>query len=212
MKRRALVILTALLVLLAFSVQPALADGTYTVQAGDTLSGIATVYGISVNQLASANGLSWNSWVYTGQQLVIPGGGGYQASAPGSYYSGASYGERWIDVNLSTQTLTAYEGQVPVYSTLVSTGMWGTPTVVGTFQIYVKHYSALMTGGSGASYYYLPDVPYVMYFYGGYGLHGTYWHNNFGAPMSHGCVNLSVGDAAWLFNWASVGTTVVTHY
>ncbi|HEY86146.1 MAG TPA: L,D-transpeptidase family protein [Chloroflexi bacterium] len=206
MKRRSLIILIALLVLLAFTVQPALADGSYTVQAGDTLSSIAGAYGVSVSQLAAANGLGWNSWVYTGQQLAIPGGGG-----TASYYSGG-YGEHWIDVNLSTQTLTAYEGQVPVYSTLVSTGMWGTPTVVGTFQIYVKHYSALMTGGYGASYYYLPDVPYVMYFYGGYGLHGAYWHNNFGAPMSHGCVNLSVGDAAWLFNWASVGTRVVTHY
>ena len=51
-----------------------------------------------------------------------------------------------------------------------------------------------------------------MYFYGGYGLHGTYWHNNFGTPMSHGCVNLSQGDAAWLYNWAPVGTKVVTHY
>jgi lipoprotein-anchoring transpeptidase ErfK/SrfK len=69
-----------------------------------------------------------------------------------------------------------------------------------------------MSGGSGADYYYLPNVPHVMYFYGGYGLHGTYWHNNFGTPMSHGCVNLSQTDAEWLYNWASVGTKVVTHY
>ena len=60
--------------------------------------------------------------------------------------------------------------------------------------------------------YYLRDVPYVMYFYRGYGLHGAYWHNNFGTPMSHGCVNLSVDDARWLYEWASVGTKVVTHY
>jgi lipoprotein-anchoring transpeptidase ErfK/SrfK len=60
--------------------------------------------------------------------------------------------------------------------------------------------------------YYLPNVPYVMYFYRGYGLHGTYWHHNIGTPMSHGCVNLPTAEAGWLFNWASVGTKVVTHY
>jgi lipoprotein-anchoring transpeptidase ErfK/SrfK len=59
--------------------------------------------------------------------------------------------------------------------------------------------------------YYLPNVPYTMYFYGGYGLHGTYWHNNFGTPMSHGCVNLSTADSGWLFDWASVGTVVNVH-
>ena len=58
----------------------------------------------------------------------------------------------------------------------------------------------------------LPNVPYTMYFYKGYGIHGTYWHHNFGHPMSHGCVNMRTSDAAWLFNWASVGTPVVTHY
>ena len=60
--------------------------------------------------------------------------------------------------------------------------------------------------------YYLPQVPYTMYFYKGYAIHGTYWHNNFGHPMSHGCVNMRTDDAAWLFNWASIGTPVVTHW
>jgi lipoprotein-anchoring transpeptidase ErfK/SrfK len=120
--------------------------------------------------------------------------------------------ERWIDVNLTTQTLTAYEGQTPVYTAIVSTGVWQTPTVVGTFPIYVKYEKARMRGGFGADAYDLPDVPYVMYFYKDYGLHGTYWHNNFGVPMSHGCVNLSIPDSEWLFKWASVGTNVVTHY
>ena len=69
-----------------------------------------------------------------------------------------------------------------------------------------------MAGGYGADAYDLANVPYVMYFHEGYGLHGTYWHNNFGTPMSHGCVNLSTGDAGWFYNWASVGTKVVTHY
>jgi lipoprotein-anchoring transpeptidase ErfK/SrfK len=59
--------------------------------------------------------------------------------------------------------------------------------------------------------YYLPGVPYTMYFYKGYGLHGTYWHSNFGTPMSHGCVNLKTEDAGWLYNWASIGTIVNIH-
>ena len=90
---------------------------------------------------------------------------------------------------------------------LVSTGTWQHPTVLGSFKVYVKYRYADMSGPD----YYLPDVPYVMYFYKGYGLHGTYWHSNFGTPMSHGCVNLPTGDAGWLFDWASVGTVVNVH-
>jgi lipoprotein-anchoring transpeptidase ErfK/SrfK len=116
-------------------------------------------------------------------------------------------GERWIDVDLSQQRTYAYEGDQLVNSFLVSTGTWLHPTVVGQFRIYVKYRFADMSGPD----YYLPNVPYVMYFYRGYGLHGTYWHNNFGTPMSHGCVNLSTGDAGWLFQWASVGTLVNVH-
>ena len=117
-------------------------------------------------------------------------------------------GFRWIDVDLTHQRLVAYEGQTPVRSVTVSTGLPRTPTVTGRFKIYVKYRSAPMSGPG----YYLPNVPYVMYFYRGYGLHGTYWHNNFGRPMSHGCVNLPTPQAEWLYNWASVGTLVVIHY
>jgi lipoprotein-anchoring transpeptidase ErfK/SrfK len=116
--------------------------------------------------------------------------------------------ERWIDVDLSNQMLYAYEGNTVVASFLVSTGVWQFPTVTGQFHIYVKLVSTLMAGDG----YYLPDVPYTMYFYKGYGLHGTYWHNNFGHPMSHGCVNMYTPDAKWLFYWASVGTLVNIHY
>nr|MBC8254196.1 L,D-transpeptidase family protein [Ardenticatenia bacterium] len=161
--------------------------------------------------LLAANGLSNSNFIYSGQRLVIPGGIGSPTSPSPSQPAPApsrGYGAKWIDVNLTTQTLIGYEGQTPVFQALVSTGTWGTPTVVGTYSIYVKYASALMTGPG----YYLPDVPYIMYFYRGYGTHGTYWHSNFGTPMSHGCVNMSVPDAQWLFNWASVGTTVVTHY
>jgi len=115
---------------------------------------------------------------------------------------------RWIDVNLTHQRLVAYEGETPVRTVIVSTGLPRTPTVTGRFKIYVKYKSAPMSGPG----YTLANVPYIMYFYGGYGLHGTYWHNNFGQPMSHGCVNLPTPEAEWLYNWASVGTPVVVHY
>jgi lipoprotein-anchoring transpeptidase ErfK/SrfK len=117
-------------------------------------------------------------------------------------------GVRWIDVNLSQQMLYAYEGDTIVASFLVSTGVWQFPTVTGQFHIYVKYLYTLMAGDG----YYLPDVPYTMYFYKGYGIHGTYWHNNFGHPMSHGCVNMYTPDAEWMFYWASVGTLVNIHY
>jgi LysM repeat protein len=185
--------------------------GTYTVRPGDTLIGIAVRHGVSVSQLAAANGLRTNSWVYSGQRLRIPGSTG--SSTTGSTSSGASSPStssagKWIDINLSTQTLTAYVGQTPVFRARVSTGTWRHPTVVGTFRVYVKYVSTRMRGPG----YDLPNVPYTMYFYAGYGIHGTYWHNNFGTPMSHGCVNMRTADARWLFNWAPVGTKVVTHY
>jgi lipoprotein-anchoring transpeptidase ErfK/SrfK len=115
---------------------------------------------------------------------------------------------RWIDVNLSEQQIYAYEGNTVVNTFIVSTGLPDTPTVTGEYRIYVKVPLQDMSGPG----YYLTDVPWVMFFYEDYGFHGTYWHNNFGAPMSRGCVNLSVDDAAWLYNWASVGTPVSVHY
>ena len=177
---------------------------TYVVRPGDTLSGIAVRHGVSISRLAAANGLRVNSWVYTGQRLKIPGSGSPPPSSPPPQNNSG----KWIDINLSRQRVTAYSGQTALRSFVVSTGTWRTPTVVGTFRIYVKYVSTRMAGPG----YNLPNVPYTMYFYGGYGLHGTYWHNNFGTPMSHGCVNLRTPDAQWLYNWAPVGTKVVSHY
>jgi LysM repeat protein len=189
---------------------------TYVVQAGNTLFSIARWHGTTVAALRAANGLSSNT-IYVGQLLKIPNGNAPTADDTPSTPTqpqptpppnhGAS-GEKWIDVNLTTQTITAYAGQTPVHSTLASTGTWATPTVVGTFSIYVKYESTTMSGPG----YSLANVPHTMYFYRGYGIHGAYWHNNFGTPMSHGCVNLSLPDAEWFFNWAPVGTKVVTHY
>jgi len=130
------------------------------------------------------------------------------SSAPLPDFAKSGNGARWIDVDLTNQSVSAYEGDVMVNAFIVSTGTWLTPTVTGQYKVYVKYRYANMHGPG----YFLPDVPYVMYFYKGYGLHGTYWHNNFGTPMSHGCINLRTDDAGWLFDWASVGTMVNVHY
>jgi lipoprotein-anchoring transpeptidase ErfK/SrfK len=114
---------------------------------------------------------------------------------------------RWIDVDLSEQRVTAFDGNDLVRSFVVSTGTSAHPTVTGQFRVYTKLYSTAMAGPG----YYLPGVPYTMYFYKGYALHGTYWHSNFGVPMSHGCINLWTPDAEWLFNFASIGTLVYVH-
>jgi lipoprotein-anchoring transpeptidase ErfK/SrfK len=121
---------------------------------------------------------------------------------------GTSGGVHWIDVNLSKQRLYAYEGNTVVASFLVSTGVGQFPTVTGQFHTYIKLVSTTMSGDG----YYLPNVPYTMYFYKGYGIHGTYWHHNFGHPMSHGCVNMYTPDAKWMFYWAPLGTLVNVHY
>ncbi|MFZ5917898.1 MAG: L,D-transpeptidase family protein [Chloroflexota bacterium] len=115
--------------------------------------------------------------------------------------------DRWIDIDLSEQRLAAYVGSVPVYAVRVSTGIPSLPTRQGQFRIYRKYSSTTMSGPG----YYLPGVPWTMYYDGSYAIHGTYWHNNFGRPMSHGCVNLPTPDAEWLFHWAAEGTWVVIH-
>jgi lipoprotein-anchoring transpeptidase ErfK/SrfK len=115
--------------------------------------------------------------------------------------------QRWIQIDLSTQRLTAWEGNTPVRAMVVSTGKEQTPTLTGTFEIQSMHRVARMRGED----YDIPDVPFVMYYSGNYGIHGAYWHNQFGVPMSHGCVNVAVDHAEWLFSWAEMGTSVVVH-
>lgn len=116
--------------------------------------------------------------------------------------------QRWIDVDISDQRAYAYQGSQIVRSFVVSTGIAAYPTVIGQFHVYVRYRYAPMSGVG----WYLPNVPYVMYFYKGYGLHGTYWHNNFGTPMSHGCINFRIEDAAWVWDFTTIGTLVNIHY
>jgi lipoprotein-anchoring transpeptidase ErfK/SrfK len=117
--------------------------------------------------------------------------------------------ERWIDVDTRSQTLVAYVGQRPVYATLVSTGK-GKPgsdqaTPLGVHRVWIKLLRSDMDNLESAdaqSAYAVEAVPHVMFFESGYGIHGTYWHDEFGLPKSHGCVNVSPADAEWLFQFA----------
>jgi len=180
-------------------------SGVHIVRHGENLFRIALRYGLTTRALAAANGIVNANRIYVGQRLKIPGHGTAPPPAPAPPSGGSG---RWIDVNLSAQRLTAYAGNTPVRSTLVSTGLPATPTPTGRYRIYVKYVSSSMSGPG----YYLPNVPYTMYFYRGYGVHGTYWHSNFGHRMSHGCINMPTPEAQWLFSWASVGTLVNIHY
>jgi lipoprotein-anchoring transpeptidase ErfK/SrfK len=119
-----------------------------------------------------------------------------------------------ITVNLSTQWLTAYENGAVVFSAPVTTGKDGFNTPTGTYPIYHKLKLRTMRGEANGESWTVPNVPDVMYINGGVALHGTYWHNKFGSGerLSHGCVNLSLADAAWLYDWAPIGTNVVVHY
>ncbi len=112
--------------------------------------------------------------------------------------------ERWVSVDLYEQVMIAYEGSRPVYATLASSGLAEWPTNEGLFHVYVRYPRAVMSGSQGQpDFYYLEEVPWTMYFDGDIALHGVYWHDGFGYRRSHGCVNLSITDAYWLYRWAS---------
>ncbi len=155
--------------------------------------------------------------VFMGKNVVAPA---FAPAAPEKRVLGETTAEKHIYVDLSTQQLYAYEGSKLIYNFTVSTGKWG-PTPTGDFRIWVKLRYTHMEGGEKdkGTYYNLYNVPYVMFFYNdqvgrgqGYSLHGAYWHDNFGYPMSHGCVNMKPRDAAMLFDWAEPATTGPTTY
>ncbi len=175
-------------------------------KAGDTLEALAKEHYTTVEAILAANGLPHEKFAWVGQRLRIQPG-----LAPATIATGATApadGYRWIEVNLTSQTLTAWQGDVAVMHTYISAGLPATPTVTGRFKVGTKYSSQRMTGPG----YDLPGVPWVMYFYSGYAIHGAYWHNNFGQPMSHGCVNMNSGEAQMLYNWAPAGTEVYVHY
>jgi lipoprotein-anchoring transpeptidase ErfK/SrfK len=118
---------------------------------------------------------------------------------------------RWIEVNLEEQTIAVYENYELVFATMVATGSEPFWTRPGTFQIFEKKEAETMRNNDPTDFYYLENVPFTMYFDGARALHGAYWRTRFGYPQSHGCVNLSVGDARWLFEWANIGDWVYIH-
>ena len=205
--RNRIVFMLALLLTLLWMPHPVVAQGgVHVVQRGQTLYSIARRYGTTVSAIMQANGLTNSNFVWVGQRLRIPSGGSSAGSSSGG--SAGRIAGRWVEVVLSSQRAVAWQGNAPVRTMVVSTGIARYPTPSGRFHIYAKYRSTAMSGPG----YYLPGVPHTMFFYRGYALHGTYWHRNFGRPMSHGCVNLTRGDAAWLYSWAPVGTLVVIRY
>lgn len=187
----------------------------YIVQAGEHLSQIARKYNVSWLAIAEVNNITDPNMVYAGMTLLIPNGGdivsqnvayaSYNNILPATTDPGPRVGTgREIVVVLSTQMTYAYEDGELKYSALVSTGLPATPTVQGDYRIWNKTRSQTMSGPG----YYLENVEWVMYFYQGYGFHGTWWHDNFGQPMSRGCVNMTNEDAKWLYEFASLETPV----
>ena len=180
--------------------------------AGDPKRGLSPVQKLGYRQVVPVSG----------KQIVL-GGIKYHETKSGAYLRdenvvrvdplqnrpGWAAGKRtWVHVSILRQTLVAYEGETPVYVTLVSTGLDGLgdpansySTIRGQFLVHTKHVTTTMDSDAEDDQFDLRDVPYVQYFNEGYALHAAYWHDAFGQPYSHGCVNLSPLDARWLFHW-----------
>ena len=183
----------------------------HVVQPGESLAGIAEAYETTLRQILEVNDID-STAVKPGQRVLVP---------PTTYaeiFSGAEMGPdgyplypavptegKWVSVDLSHQRAYAWEGNKLIKRFAISSGKARTPTVTGVFRIWAKVTSQTMSGGSYATgdYYNLPGVQWVQYFYRDYALHGAYWHNRFGTPTSHGCVNLTNTDAKWLYDWTS---------
>jgi lipoprotein-anchoring transpeptidase ErfK/SrfK len=185
-------------------------SATHVVQRGENLFRISIQYNVSMDTIVAANSIANPNSIYAGQRLLIPSNGQVFAPAPAQAVPAANVPAptivtgKQIVVDLSDQRAFAYENGQLLRSFVVSTGLPATPTVQGDYRVYLKYNAQRMTGPG----YDLPGVPWVMYFYQGYSFHGTYWHNNFGNPMSHGCVNMRTPEAEWLYNWAPIGTPV----
>lgn len=193
---------------------PAPTGLVYVIQPGDRLADIAQRYGVSWPAIVQANNIVDPNRIEVGQSIFIPEATAISdlgiislsaqttmANVPKPTITSG----KQIIIDLSDSRIYAYEDGVLVRNVLASMGLPATPTVTGSFTVQRKYESQTMSGPG----YYLPGVQWIMYFYAGYAIHGTYWHNNFGQPMSHGCVNLPNDEALWFYNWAPHGTPVL---
>jgi len=190
----------------------------HTVADKESLATIAANYGSSTRQILKVNDLDSAGEVKAGMRIVVPPLSFAEifADIPLGEYGVPEYPvvpttAKWISVDLNYQRAYAWEGSNLIKKFAISSGKSRTPTVTGDFRIWAKIPSQTMEGGSWETgdYYNLPNVQWVQYFYQDYAFHGAYWHNKFGVPTSHGCVNLTNADAKWLYEWAS--PTVTEH-
>ena len=162
---------------------------------------------VQVYDTQTANGVDWNrigpdQWVEARIMATV----NPNTTPPDGVTTG-----RWIDIDLAEQTLAVYENNRLLFATVIASGLEPFWTRPGLFQIYSKKETETMRNNDPTDYYYLDNVPWTMYFDKARALHGAYWRTRFGYPQSHGCVNLSVGDSHWLFNWAHEGDYVFVH-
>jgi hypothetical protein len=162
---------------------------------------------VQVYDTRTADGVEWNmigpnQWVEARVLAVVTP----KTTPPEGVTTG-----RWIDVDLAEQTLAVYDNNELVFATVIASGLDPFWTRPGLFQIYLKKEIETMRNSDPTDYYYLDNVPWTMYFDKARALHGAYWRTRFGYPQSHGCINLSVGDSHWLFNWANEGDYVYVY-
>jgi len=179
--------------------------GYNTQETGEYLYPFIDIF--QVYDTKTADGVDWNmigpdQWVEARKVAVVK---------PNTTPPEGVSGNRWIDVDLAEQTMSVYDNNELVFATVIATGLEPFWTRPGVFQIYQKKETETMRNGDPTDFYYLDNVPWTMYFDKARALHGAYWRTRFGYPQSHGCVNLSVGDSHWLFNWAHEGDFVYVH-
>jgi LysM repeat protein len=174
------------------------ASFVHIVKRGETLADIARRFKATALQVSNYNGLESRDLIVPGQRLLIP-----RRPAQAQGYMG----KRWVEIDLSSQTLTAWDDENLFMHVKISSGLVQYPTPVGHYNVWHMNESQTMSGPG----YSLPNVKFNMYFHRGYAMHGAYWHNSFGQPMSHGCVNMTEADAERLYRFIDLGTEVWVH-
>lgn len=168
------------------------------------------IYPFSVVQIFSVQNVDGYDWYLIGPDQWVEGRKVAMVTPDTTPPAGVT-AARWIEVNLAEQTVAVYDNYQLVFATMGATGVEPFWTQPGLFQIYEKKEIETMSKSDPSDFYYLENVPWTMYYDQARALHGAYWRTRFGYPQSHGCVNLSLGDAHWLFNWAVVGDFVYVH-